>query len=1493
MKSLLIGLVSLVIAFTASGQKKPIKMADMPGLPSVFTQNIGQWPGDFTLKTAIPGTATDAFFKGGNWTFVERQPHKHAHKHTEAEKAADALLPAAHAWRMRFVNASPLANAKTAGPDGYPATYISDRGTHTTHPTTEGKVQTLYPDIDARLLFAGDRFRFDIIVNPGASVNSVKMAYDGVETRLLKGLLIIKNSFGAIYQTIPKAYQLTGSDTNWVAAHYTTNTKGEVGFSVGKYNKKLPLVIDPTLIFATYSGSRADNWGSTATYAEDGSMFSGGTVFGSGFPVTLGALSRQFRGYVDAGILKYSPNGQQLLWATFLGGNGADDPVSLIADKNDNLYILSITGSSNFPVSANGADTSFGGGPLEDPLQDGLSGIYYDRGSDLAVTRISADGRRLLGSTYLGGSNTDGLLQESSKSVLHKNYGDCFRGEIILDATGHPCIATHSLSTNFTPGRQNIGRLGADGQALALRLSINLDTVLNRISFGGTGLDAAYGLAQDSLGRTFVCGGTASADFPATAGVYQNQLAGGVDGFLIRIGTNWGPVEAATFMGTPAYDQAYLVQIDNQGQPVVVGQTAGAYPRSRDVWTEGTQGGQFIHGFNGALTQTAFSTAYGGPRPNLVITAFLIDVCNLIYVAGWGGNVNALDPNYTGGSTTNLPTTIDAVKTISDGSDFHVLVLNPRAASLSYGTFYGGNLSYPGEHVDGGTSRFDRRSIVYQSACACGGSQSSFPVTPGVYGPRSLSNNCNNAAFKFDFSPLKAILSANAITGCAPFTLEAKNLSSFFTEASWLFDTLGVNNTTDSLVQFTFTKPGQYKLRLRVYNTTNCFRKDSTEITLTVNGFAPLPRPIDTTYNICGLGTPISLALKLPLGVESTRWQPSTYLSDSTARSPVATPAASISYALTLKDAAGCSLQGRVRLTDRRLLASTNLKDTASCFPYQLRLLASVQPGGAASWTINNGSPRAGITDTLQIQTPGRYILRFRVTNDTTCTRAFTDSAVVFYHTLAGGPPPQDTTFSLCTLNAPLQLTTPAPAQRFSYRWQPSAGLSDSSAQNPIVITGKSVDYTVLLTDSNGCKASRRVKVNDRRLLVTTNLTDSSVCQNYAKLARLVASPGGQISWFVDGVPLGTLPFQVLQFSEPGTYTVIARVLNDTTCQRLFTDTARIAVFAPRPAGLYKDTAVRLCTGDVLQLRAPEAGAGYRYTWQSASAQGRLIYTDSLPAAQGNGFVPADQITLSLAQNGCQNTRLYTLISDTLTPSFVADTTYDACLNKYALVLLGTNTQADSYLFKENGASIRLLPNVPYLNQYTGNNQLIQINVQAKRRGCLAEATYTLQAKDAGLYPKAQFNISSQYPSCNGLAQISLFAGDGLAGKASYTFDGSPVNALTFMLPDTLPHRILQTARLGPCTDTVSAFVKKPLLFIGNVVTPNTDSRNDALELPASSLPWSVQVFNRWGRPVADWSNYPADGFPGDKPAGIYYLKISGGGLSGSCTTWMEVVRSQ
>src|SRR5205823_745005 len=132
-----------------------------------------------------------------------------------------------------------------------------------------------------------------------------------------------------------------------------------------------------------------------------------------------------------------------------------------------------------------------------------------------------------------------------------------------------------------------------------------------------------------------------------------------------------------------------------------------------------------------ALSSTFYSTVFGNGSavPNISPTAFLVDTCENVYVAGWGRCLSF--GAFTYGDVTGMPVSANAYQSATDGCDFYFFVLNHDAQSLLYGSFFGGSLNL-GEHVDGGTSRFDKNGIIYEAVCAGCGGFSDFPTTPGV-----------------------------------------------------------------------------------------------------------------------------------------------------------------------------------------------------------------------------------------------------------------------------------------------------------------------------------------------------------------------------------------------------------------------------------------------------------------------------------------------------------------------------------------------------------------------------------------------------------------------------------------------------------------------------------------------------------------------------------------------------------------------------------------
>ena len=196
-----------------------------------------------------------------------------------------------------------------------------------------------------------------IIVKPGADISKIALKYSGVDNLEIKNKeLRVKTSVGDVRELDPFSYQFENNQRKQVSCKYVL-IGNELRFDVKNYNHKEVLIIDPTLIFCSFSGSTSTNWGFTATYGPDGSFYGGGIVLspGTGFPVSTGAFQTTWGGGAgatgsDMGIIRLSPNGSNRLFATYIGGSGDDQPHSLVVDGAGNLIIAGRSSSANYPV---------------------------------------------------------------------------------------------------------------------------------------------------------------------------------------------------------------------------------------------------------------------------------------------------------------------------------------------------------------------------------------------------------------------------------------------------------------------------------------------------------------------------------------------------------------------------------------------------------------------------------------------------------------------------------------------------------------------------------------------------------------------------------------------------------------------------------------------------------------------------------------------------------------------------------------------------------------------------------------------------------------------------------------------------------------------------------------------------------------------------------------------------------------------------------------
>ena len=907
-----------------------VKAGPGPGIP--FIENKNQWDQQIRFKASIPEAEVILlrdriqYLVTSEFNETEKRADKRTMYGTEGGHQHPANFET-QLYEVNFINSSKATWQESSGSNGTRYNYMLGADKSKWGIDAKGfssvTYHDLYCDIDLKVYSQEDRIKHDWIVRPYADPYKIRIEYKGIESIVLKeDNLVIETRVGEITELKPSAYQIIDDKKIYIPCFYNL-TKNVLSYEFPQtYDPTYELIIDPILIFSAYSGSSYDNWGNTATYDEQGNVYSGGMVSnlfgGTSFPTTPGAYQTTYAGgNWDVAILKYDSSGSNLLYATYLGGNLTETPQSLLVNQAGELLILGATGSTNFPVT-NGS--TFGGGTSVDPL----GGVPYPLGSDMFVVKLSEDGATLLAGTYLGGTNNDGLNFVSGimntlspgfvESPIARNYGDQMRGDIITDKDNFVYLASNTSSSDFPVVNTdpNAQFKGGTHDAVLLKLQPDLSQIVWSRLLGGSGTDAAYSIKLNKMSEVYVAGGTSSSNFQGMNGL-NASFQGDVDGWIAHVSTDGMQIIDATYLGTGFYDQAYLIDLNEANEVYAFGQTQGDYPVTGNVYTN-PNSGQFLHKLSSDLKTTIFSTVIGsGVRsPNISPTAFLVSECNTIYLSGWGGAVNSktlgnIVRNYVGGKTLGLPFTSDAYQKTSNGSDFYFMVLSGDASTFLYGSFLGGTSSFT--HVDGGTSRFDKKGIVYQAVCAGCGGRSDFPaVNVPLAHQKNNSLNCNNAAFKFDLSSLKARIQTNSVTlktpgittFCFPDPIVFQNLSAGGQSFEWkLGDGTKLEKADTSLVIHQYKSPGQYSVRLTAFSQGTCKGKDSTTMVINV-------------YNALGaVGNDESMCFDAGIKLITTggvtyQWKNKEGDFNSVEAQPVVNPKVNTDYYVTITDVHGC-----------------------------------------------------------------------------------------------------------------------------------------------------------------------------------------------------------------------------------------------------------------------------------------------------------------------------------------------------------------------------------------------------------------------------------------------------------------------------------------------------------------------------------------------------------------------------------------------------------
>ena len=983
-----------------------------------FVENKGQW--DSRVKFMGDFGVSAFFIHPNGYTVLQNHPEDwqqasakpgHGHDHGN-KKGHEKKMLRSHAYKVDFLGGNP--NPQII-PDKPILTYNNYFiGNDPSKWAANCKIyqavtiKDVYPNIDVRYYSGGGQLKYDLIVRPGGNPSRIMLKFDGADKLEVKNKqLIIKTSVGDLKELEPYSYQAKDKGRQEVQVKYVVKNK-IVQFDVKDYDPNSTLVIDPTLTFCSFSGSTTDNWGYTATYGPDGTMFGGGTVKGNGFPVSPGAFQTSFAGGCetyndDIGIIKLTPDGSNRVYATYIGGNCEEQPHSLVVDGDGNLVIAGRSNSSNYPVT---------GGAL------GNGGGY-----DIIITKLNASGTALIGSKKIGGVSDDGANISANRNPgsLQQNYGDDGRSEVILDNSGNIYVASCTKSVDFPVQNGFQMNFGGQQDGVLIKMNSTVSTLLFASYLGGSQNDAAYVLSLHPFnGNIYVAGGTESGTnntgmLPGpTAGTVGPSYHGGIDGFVSIVSNDGSSILRTAYIGTSSIDQVYGVQFDRLGFPYIMGQTRGNMPMINAAWGQPNTK-QFVGKLQPDLSEWIYRTTFGAGTsiPNISPVAFLVDRCENVYVSGWGGKLSGT--SFSSAGTFGLPITSDAIKTTTDvvngvGQDLYFIVIKKDAAALLYGSFFGQD-GGSGDHVDGGTSRFDANGVIYQAVCGnCKymGPGSNIPTTPGAWyttNPATSGGQCNLMMIKVEFefagvgSGVQSAIGGvpRDTAGCLPLTVQFRDTIANAVRYYWTFgDGSPQVTTVRPEASHTYTQVGTYRVMLIAEDSTTCNIRDTSYINIRVGDLiaqlnfnpvklnpcdsflyrfdnlsvAPPARPFTNTSFVWDFGDGSPRVTAGMTSVTHRYRTPGTY-----------------NVKLFMVDTAYCNYPDSLVVTLRvaALVDAEFTTPARGCVPYQAVFTNTSQGGQQFFWDFGDGTTSTAANPTHLYTVPGTYVVRLTAIDSATC----------------------------------------------------------------------------------------------------------------------------------------------------------------------------------------------------------------------------------------------------------------------------------------------------------------------------------------------------------------------------------------------------------------------------------------------------------------------------------------------------------------------------
>jgi hypothetical protein len=299
------------------------------------------------------------------------------------------------------------------------------------------------------------------------------------------------------------------------------------------------------LVYSTYIGGSAENWGYGIAVDAPGSAYVTGSTLSVDFP-TASPLQATNKATpttetVTAFVAKLNPAGSALAYSTYLGGSDGDSGQSIAVDSSGDAYVTGYTSSDDFPTV--------------NPLQASNHGDF-----DVFVAKLNSDGSALVYSTYLGGSGVD------------YGYG------IAVDSSGNAYVTGRTYSTDFPTANPLQASYKGELDAFVAKLNPAGSALVYSTYLGGDRYDEGNSIAVDPSGNAYVTGVTYSTNFP-TAAPFQSTCGGCstyADAFVAKLNAIGSALVYSTYLGGSGVDYGFGIAVDSSGNAYVTGETSSS-----------------------------------------------------------------------------------------------------------------------------------------------------------------------------------------------------------------------------------------------------------------------------------------------------------------------------------------------------------------------------------------------------------------------------------------------------------------------------------------------------------------------------------------------------------------------------------------------------------------------------------------------------------------------------------------------------------------------------------------------------------------------------------------------------------------------------------------------------------------------------------------------------------------------------------------------------